>query len=569
MAGTEANAEDVTKVGPYIVEDVLGAGPHGTVYQVRHEEKSQRYVLKRLNAAIKGSRPSERFSRIARVVVALAHPGVADVVQMLLHGRHVVIVSELVAGVSLEQTLATHGPMHPREVVSLARQLCNGLQYAHQRCVYHTSLHPGNVFLLDHGSVKLTDLAIAALYGHSVGKRPPYQPRQKAFLAPEFLEQGLIHPPSDIYSLSMVLYSALTGELAFGIGSQQNNGRFSYLEVDSGAQKRQALEGPSLDRLPDRTPEVLRHALATGLSVEPSERPGSVNAYSSLLKGMPAAPIGARSAVTDNEDMVEEAPPSAGPSSRVCPACRRPVSPAGRVCLACGLILRDAPEMGEGINYFQDRARKLLAKRDLVSAEKAYRRAIQRDPQAAVLHNELGDVLAVGNRFDEAVKAYRQALKINPNDDDAWHDLGLSLAALHRRKDATEALQRAVDLTKRDEVRRSARIHLGAIAAESGRPEDAMALWQQVLTEDPGLAAVRMALASTYASARMFEAAEDQLRSVLAIEPENLQAINLMARVRERSQLEHSEPDRSYGIMDDLGGGNSYLGVGFDWGRWL
>ncbi|MBD3292079.1 MAG: tetratricopeptide repeat protein, partial [Armatimonadia bacterium] len=155
--------------------------------------------------------------------------------------------------------------------------------------------------------------------------------------------------------------------------------------------------------------------------------------------------------------------------------------------------------------------------------------------------------------------------KLDPRDDDAWHDLGVSLAALSRRKSAKEALQKAVQLTKRDEVRLSALLHLGSIAADEGRPAEAIDLWNRVLQQEPGLVPVRMALASTYASMSNYAEAEQQLRAVLSIEPDLREAQNLMARVRERSQLEREDVDRGFGLTDDMGGGQAYLGPGFRW----
>jgi len=80
--------------------------------------------------------------------------------------------------------------------------------------------------------------------------------------------------------------------------------------------------------------------------------------------------------------------------------------------------------------------------------------------------------------------------------------------------------------------------------------------------------AVRMALASVYANASLYEEAEQQLRTVVAAEPGFRQAENLLARVRERAQMERVDADKRFGLADDLGGGSTYLGVGFDWGRW-
>lgn len=553
-----------TRVGPYLVQDVLGSGPHGIVYSVLHEEKRQRLTLKRLHEPVK-SQPGKTFNRIAKVVVALTHPAIADVGHIVLHGKHIAIVGDFVDGRPLSDVLAADGPLDPADSVGLAKQICAGLQYAHQRCVYHTSLRPENVFLMPDGSVRITDFAIAALYGQSVHKRPRYSAKQEVYLAPEFREKGIIHPPSDIYSLGALLYAALNGGVPTGNGSN-GEGRFSYLEVEGTVAAPEGLPVLNVDDLPPATPPQLRTVIASSLASDPGQRPGSVNEFADIVRGSREIARLSRHAMPRGV-AAEAAPTAPGPRVRVCSACRRPVSPAGRVCLACGLVLREAPEPTEANGYFHKHGRRLLAKGEIDAAENAYRRGLQRNPGDPALHNELGDVLAVQNRFEEAVECYRQAVNLDPDDDDAWHDLGVSLAALHRRRMAREALERAVELTERDEVRLSALLHLGAIAADEGRTDEAISLWQTVLNEDPGLVPVRMALASSYAAQSEYESAEEQLRAVLSIEPELQEAHNLLARVRERSQLERKDVDRSFGLIDDLGGGQTYLGPGFRWVR--
>ncbi|MEA3399752.1 MAG: protein kinase [Armatimonadota bacterium] len=558
--------DSVVRVGPYLVQDVIGQGPHGTVFAVLHEQRRQRLTLKRLHEPAKG-RPGRTFNRIVRVVVALSHPAIADVSHVALHGEHVAIIGEVVAGRSLADVIAEEGALDPYETVGLARQLCIGLMYAHQRCVYHTSLRPENVFLMSDGSVRITDFAIAALYGNSVRRRPPYTARHAVFFAPEFREKGVIHPPSDIYSLGVLLYSVLAGGVPLtAAGAEAGDGRFSYLEVGAEAPEKVQPQALDMSHLPEATPPRLRSAIAAAIAPQVSDRPGSINAFADMLKGTPTRSSLSRLAREEvqDEDRIPAAP---GPSVRVCPACRRPVSPAGRVCLACGLVLREVLEEDESIDYFQNHGRRLLAKRDLAAAERAYRRAIDRKPRQAQLHNELGDVLAVGNRFDEAVTEYREAVQLDPGADDAWHDLGVSLAALGRRREARQALERAVELTDRDELRLSARIHLGAIAAEEGRVQEAIDIWEEVLRDDPGLIPVRMALASAYASHSRYEQAEQHLRAVLSIEPGMREAENLLSRVRERQQLERQDVDTSFGLMDDVGGGTAYIGPGFSWVR--
>jgi len=318
-------------------------------------------------------------------------------------------------------------------------------------------------------------------------------------------------------------------------------------------------QGDPMNRPPPRIPCRAVFFDATGTLFHPYPSVGAVYARVARRFGIDAD--------AEALDRAVHAPTVPGPHVRVCPACRRPVSPAGRVCLACGLVLREAAEETPSRGYFHDHARRLLAKHDLSAAERAYRRALERDPEAAALHNELGDVLAVGNRFDEAVAEYREAVRLDPRDDDAWHDLGVSLMARQRRREAREALERAAQLTAREELRLSARIHLGAIAAEEGRLPEAIDAWEGVLRADPGLIPVRMALASAYASQSDFDAAREHLRAVLAIDPQIREAENLLARVRERSQLERADTDTSFGLIDDVGGGQTYLGPGFTWVR--
>ena len=560
---THTSGEE-TRVGPYLVQDVLGAGPHGTAYSVLHEEKHERLVLKRFHEPVK-ERPGKVFNRIAKVVVALTHPTIADVRHTVLLGSRVAIIGEVVEGRPLSEVLTTQGALAPADAVGVTRQICAGLQYAHQRCVYHTSLRPENIFLMPDGGVRITDFAIAALYGHAVRKRPRYTAQQQVYFAPEFRDRGVIHPPSDVFSLGVLLFSILNGGIPTPSVSD-GPGRFSFIEVEGSVANGDGLPLLDVDRLPATTPAELRATIAASIAPDPGRRPGSVNAFADLLRGTRAMPRLSR-LVESQADSAPGATTAPGPRVRVCSACGRPVSPAGRVCLACGLLLREATEATEAEGYYHRHARRLLANGDIDAAESAYRRGVKRQPQNPELHNELGDVLAVQNRFEEAVSCYKRAVELNPDDDDAWHDLGVSLAALHRRKTAREALERAVALTKRAELRLSALLHLGAIAAEEGRADEAIERWESVLSEDPGLIPVRMALASTYAARSQFEQAEEQLFAVLSIEPGQREAQNLMARVRERSQLERADTDTSFGLMDDLGGGQAYLGPGFRWLR--
>jgi serine/threonine protein kinase len=163
---------------------------------------------------------AERFSREARALARLNHPNIVGIHDFGQAGEFYYFVMEYVDGTNLRQLEQTR-KLAPREALAIVPQICDGLQYAHDEGVVHRDIKPENILVDRRGRVKIADFGLAKLLGqerrdftitesnHVIGT-PHY-------MAPEQVEkpQDVDHR-ADIYSLGVVLYEMLTGELPIG-----------------------------------------------------------------------------------------------------------------------------------------------------------------------------------------------------------------------------------------------------------------------------------------------------------------------------------------------------------------
>ncbi|SPE60775.1 putative Calcium/calmodulin-dependent protein kinase [Verrucomicrobia bacterium] len=212
---------EVAKLFPQLeVLELVGEGGMGAVYKARQPELDRLVALKVLPT--EGGDPgfAERFTREARALAALNHPNIIAVHEFgQVDGLHYFIM-EFVDGVNLRQ-LERAGKLTPREALQIIPQICEALQFAHDAGIVHRDIKPENVLLDKKGRVKIADFGLAKILGHGpkdlrltgvgdVMGTPHY-------MAPEQVEhpQQVDHR-ADIYSLGVVFYEMLTGELPLG-----------------------------------------------------------------------------------------------------------------------------------------------------------------------------------------------------------------------------------------------------------------------------------------------------------------------------------------------------------------
>ena len=201
---------------------LLGKGGMGAVYKARQPALARFVALKILPA--QGGRASpgfaERFTREARALARLNHPNIVGVHEFGQVDELHFFVMEFVDGVNLRQLQKT-GRLSPREALQIVPQICDALQYAHDEGVVHRDIKPENVLVDRKGRVKIADFGLAKILAPEKEDRRLTGEGQVMgtphYMAPEQIEHPLeVDHRADIFSLGVVFYEMLTGELPLG-----------------------------------------------------------------------------------------------------------------------------------------------------------------------------------------------------------------------------------------------------------------------------------------------------------------------------------------------------------------
>lgn len=206
-------------IGQYQIIEHLGRGGMADVYKAFHPGLQVYRALKVIRpefAAEEGFK--ERFQREARAVAALRHPNIVQMHDFGVHDNLYYMVMEFIEGQNLKTVLARRAPIRPfSEIVPLLAQVAAALNYAHERGLVHRDVKPANIMLTPENQVILTDFGIARMV--SGGERLTQTGTgigTPAYMAPEQAEgRADLGPPADIYSLGVILYEMLTGQVPF------------------------------------------------------------------------------------------------------------------------------------------------------------------------------------------------------------------------------------------------------------------------------------------------------------------------------------------------------------------
>lgn len=228
---SESRAYQPTFIAPTIDElaphfpqleilEQIGQGGMGVVYRARQTELDRIVALKILRTNISADvRFAERFQREARALAKLNHPNIITIYDFGRKDGLFFFIMEYVDGTNLRHVERT-GQLSPQEALCIVPQVCSALQYAHDHGVVHRDIKPENILITKSGDVRIADFGLAKLAG--IKDEAPLTGTWQVmgtphYMAPEQFERPTtVDHRADIYSLGVVIYELLTGELPLG-----------------------------------------------------------------------------------------------------------------------------------------------------------------------------------------------------------------------------------------------------------------------------------------------------------------------------------------------------------------
>src|ERR1022692_4432130 len=267
-----------TKLGPYEIVALLGAGGMGEVYRARDTKLGRDVALKLLPPQFTAD-PDRvaRFTREAQVLASLNHPHIGAIYGFEDAINMPALVLELVEGDTLDDRVR-RGPLPLAEALTIAQQIADALDAAHRAGIVHRDLKPANIKITPAGAVKLLDFGLAKSAGDFAASAPGSSPTMSptlslamtqagmilgtaAYMSPEQARGKPVDKRTDIWAFGVVFYEMLAGRDLYGGGETITDTLAAVVMKD-----------PDWSALPAETPQRIRHLLQRCLQKDPKLR---------------------------------------------------------------------------------------------------------------------------------------------------------------------------------------------------------------------------------------------------------------------------------------------------------
>jgi Leucine-rich repeat (LRR) protein/tRNA A-37 threonylcarbamoyl transferase component Bud32 len=276
--------DELGRLGPYRVLQVLGSGGMGIVFQAEDARLKRKVALKVIRPEV-ADKPGvrERFLREAQAAAALEQENIVTVYQVDEAGGVPFLAMQWLRGLSLEERLRQGGALTVPEVLRLGKQIARGLAAAHAAGLVHRDIKPGNVWLEDRAPgrqpgeyrVKILDFGLAHVSGDVGLTQTGTILGTPAYMAPEQARGEKASPRCDLFSLGVVLYRLCTGQLPFGGDSTM--AVLTALAVD---------EPTPVGQVNPALPPALADLVMQLLAKDPGKRPASAREVAERLEAI-------------------------------------------------------------------------------------------------------------------------------------------------------------------------------------------------------------------------------------------------------------------------------------------
>jgi serine/threonine protein kinase len=249
----------------YTIAGILGTGGMGEVYRAHDTTLGREVAIKILPSRLNDRELRERVEREARLLAALNHPNIGAIYGIANSNGTRGLVLELVDGETLaeridKQTNRSRG-LRVRDALSIALQIAEALEAAHERGIVHRDLKPGNIKISGDGRVKVLDFGVASFAGESDSEAPTHVLLgTPPYMSPEQARGEPVDRRADVWAFGCILYEMLTGERAFN-GSDTTETLSRILHWD-----------PDLSRVPPDVPSEIVRLMALCLEKDRAKR---------------------------------------------------------------------------------------------------------------------------------------------------------------------------------------------------------------------------------------------------------------------------------------------------------
>lgn len=249
----------------YELEELVGGGGMADVYKATDRLLQRPVAVKILHEQFQRDQEFiEKFHREAQAAARLSHPNIVNIYDVGVSAGEHYIVMEYVPGTTLKELIQKQGHLEPDEALAITREIAEALAHAHANGLVHCDIKPHNILMLDGAHAKVADFGIARAVTESTMTYSGNVIGSVHYFSPEQAKGTVITPKSDVYSLGVVLYEMLTGELPF-TGENPVSIAMKHLQD----------EPTPVRRIDPAIPPVVEALVARMMAKDPALRPES------------------------------------------------------------------------------------------------------------------------------------------------------------------------------------------------------------------------------------------------------------------------------------------------------